>query len=145
MLPSLCARSATAGRPEGNASHESRQTVAGGACIVANMYHEALCLLRGLRDGHIRLNAHSEPLTLSSGTEAIATMVYLNDVLINVDAGIIGILCCQPILQAYGLHLDFNFSEVWVSGTPEGISGETRLLGQTGIFPRSPRRRQLGR
>ena len=44
MLPSPCTRNATAGRPEGNASNESRQTVAGGACIVANMYHEALCL-----------------------------------------------------------------------------------------------------
>ena len=35
----------------------------------------------------------------------------------------------------YGIVWDPQFSEAWTSGTPGGISGETRLLGQTGIFP----------
>ena len=35
----------------------------------------------------------------------------------------------------YGIVWDPQFSEAWSSGTPGGISGETRLLGQTGIFP----------
>ena len=97
MLPASRTKKATAGRLEAHALDESRYTVAGSVCIVANMYHEALCLLRGLCDGHIRLNADSEPLTLTSDTEAVATMIYLNDVLINVDAGIIAILGCEAI------------------------------------------------
>ena len=67
--------------------------------MMANMYHEALCLLRGLKDKFIRLNASTEPIVLIQGTEAIATMIYLNDVLINVDAGILAVLQCQPILD----------------------------------------------
>ena len=135
MLRSPSARDATLGRNEANTGHESRQTVAGGACIMANVFHEALCFLKGLSNGHVRLNSHSQPLTLTVETEAVATMVYLNDVLINVDAAIIGILSSPRILEAYGIVWDPQCSEAWNSGTPEGISGETRLLGQTGIFP----------
>ena len=111
------------------------RTVAGATCMMANIYHEAFCLLRGLMDGTVKLNKDSKPILLSSGVDAVATMIYLNDVLINVDGGIVGTLRCQEILDAYGLNFDFDTSSLWVSGTPEGISGETRLLGQVGILP----------
>ena len=76
----------------------------------------------------VRLNEDSQTTSLTSDVDAVATMIYLNDVLINVDADIVWVLGCQPILDAYGLVFDFDASSVWVSGTPEGISGETRLF-----------------
>ena len=99
------------------------QTVARATCIMANIYHEAFC--RGLMNGTVRLNEDSQATSLTSGVDAVATMIYLNDVLINVDADIVWVLGCQPILDAYGLVFDFDASSVWVSGTPEGISGQT--------------------
>ena len=77
----------------------------------------------------------TRPISLTSVTEAIATMFYLNDALINVDAGIFGILSSKKILDAYGLSFDFDVMSTWVSGTPEAISGEGRLLSQVGIIP----------
>ena len=81
------------------------RTVAGATCIMANMYHEALCLLRGLMNGTVKLNKESKPISLTSGVDAVATMIYLNDVLINVDAGIVGVLRCQPILDLSLIHI----------------------------------------
>ena len=91
--------------------------------------------LKGLLDGHICLNKQQDPISLTSETEAIATMFYLNDALINVDAGIIGLLSSKDILAAYGLSFDFDIMSTWVSGTPEAISGEGRLLSQVGVIP----------
>ena len=88
------------------------RTVARATCIMANIYHEAFCLLRGLMNGTVRLNEDSQPISLTSGVHAVATMIYLNDVLINVDAGIVGVLGCQPLLDAYGLVFDFDASSV---------------------------------
>ena len=106
---------------------DGERTVAGATCMMANIYHEALCLLRGLMNGTVRLNEDSQPISLTSGVDAVATMIYLHDVLINVDAGIVGVLGCQQILDACCLVFDFDASSVWVSGTPEGISWETRF------------------
>ena len=111
-------------------------TVAGGFYTIANMYHEGLCFCKALQDGKIQLNPDHDPIILRSDTQAVVTVIYLNDVLINVDAGMLALLQMPEILKAYGLE-DWqpSFSNVWIAGTPEGISGETRLLSQTAIFP----------
>ena len=136
MLPEGFATTATAQTSDSSgASSSDYRSVAGCTCIMANMYHEALCFLKGLLDGHICLNKQQDPISLTSMTEAIATMFYLNDALINVDAGIFGILSSKKILDAYGLSFDFDVMSTWVSGTPEAISGEGRLLSQVGVIP----------
>ena len=46
------------------------------------------------------------------------------------------ILRDATILNAYGLNPKFPYEQVWSIGTPEGVSGETVLLGQVCIVPR---------
>ena len=110
-------------------------TVAGAVSIFGNMFHEALCTIRGLQDKYLRLNADCEPIELNAYTEAIATMIYRNDVLINFDASIIGLLSDEQIKKAYGIELDFDPSLLWTCGTPESISGHTKLVGQVAHMP----------
>ena len=89
MLATPCA--ATTWTQDGAATSgdvTGERTVAGATCIMANIYHEAFC--RGLMNGTVRLNEDSKPISLTSGVDAVATMIYLNDVLIHVDAGIVG-------------------------------------------------------
>ena len=68
LLSSITATAAT----PASGDPKSEQTVAGATCMMANIYHEALCLLRGLKDGYISLNGFTEAIRLTQGTDAIA-------------------------------------------------------------------------
>ena len=82
------------------------------------------------------MNADSEPLTDTEFSDLATSMVYLNDVLVNFDAALLGIVNDARVREAYGISAKMNLGrDVWRASTPEGISGDTKLVGQLGVFP----------
>ena len=68
--------------------------------------------------------------------KAILTIFYGNDVLVNFDAALAGVLSSPAILRKYQLDDSCNYLSVWSTGTPESVSGETSLLAQVVVVPR---------
>ena len=114
--------------------------IAGSECIFANLIHESLCFLKLILDQQLFMNeqcrALGQPIKLDPSRPAILTIFYGNDVLVNFDATLAGVLSSTDILRAYGLDESFDYLKVWSSGTPESVSGETALLAQVGLMPR---------
>ena len=110
--------------------------VAGSLVMFANMLHEILVVARACDEGLLKMNADSEPLTDTEFSDLATSMVYLNDVLVNFDAAVLGIVNDASVRQAYGISPSMKLGrDVWRASTPEGISGDTKLVGQLGVFP----------
>ena len=114
------------------------QRVAANCNIFLNMIHEGLVYLGAIQQGQIVLNnADSPVITLRSSPKAIATMFYGNDVLVFFHAILFNVLRTPDIMRAYKLNENLDYSHLWSVGTPGVLSGETALVAQTAILPRT--------
>ena len=111
--------------------------IAGSLCMFVNLVHEAVCIFRGLQDGALKLNKNSAPMSLELHPDVVCSMVYSNDVLVNFDPTILGVLGSTSIVQRYGLNTEVNFASHWKSGTLGGLFGESCVGDQVAHFPRS--------
>ena len=107
--------------------------------MLLNMFHEGLCVYRCMKDNYLRLNNRSPPIILSKKTEIIATMVYFNDILVNVDAAVLdyGIVTVCWKLTALSLNSNLTCALLGCKVPLKVCQEILNLSARSGIFLRA--------
>ena len=117
--------------------------IGGSLVLFQNMVYESLSFISAYYAGTLRLNDTPRFVPIEDGTIVVGTIIYLNDILLpflNYRAEI----CNRPeVWTAFDLPLECDLQSIWVTGTPETLSGDTHLLTQIAFLPQSFQRANL--